>query len=129
MGYGYGCVIWIASGGEGVWRVGGDNVNLWHRQADFLRQALDDVVDAWQIFPADGLRTIGSERDLVGEKIGNEIQDGGKSERHQHAVLASEGTAGQHEEQGHGGQQECGFDDVAHRVASVFWFTRLDARR
>ena len=114
LGYGDGSVVRIASGGEGVGRIGRDDIDLGHRQADFLRQALDDVVDARQIFAADGLGAIGGERDLVGEKVGNEIQDGGEGQRHQHSVLAAESAPGQHEQQRHGGEQERGFEYVAH---------------
>ncbi len=107
-------MVRIASGGEGVRRIGRDQVDLGHRQADFLRQALDDVVNARQIIAADRLGAISGERDLVGEKIGNEIHDGGEGERHQHPVLPAESAAGQHEQQRHAGEQECGFEYVAH---------------
>src|SRR5208282_3776960 len=65
LGYGGGGVVRVASGGEGVRRVGRDEVDLGHGQADFLRQALDDVVDPREIFAADGLGAIGGEGDLV----------------------------------------------------------------
>src|SRR5208282_6339690 len=101
-----------------------DKVDLGHRQADFLCQAFDDVVNPRQIIAAYGLGAIGGERDLVGEKIGNEIHDGGKDERYQHSVLASKSAASQHEQQRHGGQQEGGFEYVAHNdclsVISVY---------
>src|ERR1017187_9274460 len=95
LGYGDGSVVRIASGGEGVGRVGRDEVDLGHRQADFLRQALDDVVDPRQIFTANRLGAIGGERNLVGEKVGNKIHDGGEAERHQHSALPAKSTAGQ----------------------------------
>jgi hypothetical protein len=66
------------------------------------------------IVASDGLGAVGGERDLVGEKVRNEIQDGGESERYQHPVLAAECAAGQHEEQRHAGEQECGFEYVTH---------------
>src|SRR5271157_3578362 len=104
LGYGYGSVVRVASGGEGVGRIARDEVDLGHRQADFLRQALDDVVNARQIIAANGLGAISGKRNLVGEKIGNKIHDGGKDERHQHSALAAEGSPGQHEQERHGGQ-------------------------
>ena len=114
VGNGDGRVVGIASGGEGVGRIGRDDVNLGHRQADFLRQALDDVIDARQVLTADGLGAVGGERDLVGEKVSHEIHDRGESERHQHSVLAAESAANEHQEQRESSQQERGLECISH---------------
>ena len=119
LSYGDRSVVRIASGGEGVGRIGRDYVDLGHRQADFLRQALDDVIDARQIFAADGLGAIGGERDLVGEKVGNEIQDGGENQRYQHSALPAEGATGQHQQQRHDGKQKSGLEYIAHKYCLV----------
>src|SRR5208282_1232978 len=111
----------IASSGKGVGRIGRDEINLRSRQANLLRQALDDVINARQIVARNGLRTIGGKRDLVGEKVRDEIQDGGEDKRHQHAVLAAQSASDEHEQHGHDGEKECGFEDVTHMCLRFDW--------
>src|SRR5260370_1569689 len=85
-----------------------------------MRQALDDVVNARQIIATDRLSAVSGERDLVGERVGNEIQDGGEGERHQHSALAAESTTSQHQQQRHAGEQECVLEYAAHGCCLSF---------
>ena len=54
VGHSYGGVAGIASRGEGVWRFGRDYINLRHRDADLLGQALDNLVRARELLAGTG---------------------------------------------------------------------------
>ncbi len=80
----------IAAGGKSIRRIGRNHINLRHRQADLLRHALDHVVDARQLLTRHRLSAVGSQCDLVGKEIGDEVGDRGDAQRQQHAVLATQ---------------------------------------
>src|SRR6185437_6400493 len=117
MRYGDGSVLGVASRGEGVGRLGGDDVNFGHGDTDALRHALNDGVGAGKLLASDGLGAVHLEGQLVGIEIAEEVHSGGKDEGDDHALLAAEVSAGKDEEHGEGGEQKGGLKRV-HRRAS-----------
>src|SRR6185369_17833936 len=114
-GDGDGGVLRVAPGGESVWRVGGDDEKLWHRDAHFLAEAFDNRVHARKFFTRYGLRAISCERNFVREEVGDEVHDAGNDEREEHAVLAAEVAADRHHEKRKRRKKQRGFKSVAHR--------------
>ena len=119
MSHGDRSVAGIASGGERVGRLVRDHVDLRHRNADFLREALNGGVGAWEFLARDGLSAVHGERDLVGVEVGDEVHDGGEGQSEEHPVLAAEGTANEHQKQRHRGQKERGLKCVSHNFCGT----------
>ena len=92
-------MLGIAAGRESIRRLGRDHVHLRHRNADFLCQALNDLICTRKFLTRDRLCAIHRKRNLVRIEIRDEVHDGGQSQRQQHAVLASENTADEHQQQ------------------------------
>ena len=110
-----GCVRRIASSGEGIGRLGRNNIDFWHRQPDFLDEPLNNLVGAWKLFARDWLGAVHGQRQFVGEEVGDEVQYCGKNQCEQHSVLTAEHSADEHQQQGKCCQQECCFECVSHK--------------
>ena len=67
------CMAGVAAGGERVGSRLRDSIQLRHRQIGFPAKALHHCVETRRLFSADWLRATGSERDFVGEEIGDSI--------------------------------------------------------
>ena len=79
----------------------GNHVHLRHRDADLLRQPLDDLIGPRQLFARYRLGPVHGQRDLVAEEVRSEIHDDGEDQRHrkegsqdrQKAASSAAGTA------------------------------------
>jgi hypothetical protein len=67
----------------------------------------------------DRLGTVHSQRDLVGIKIRHEVHHGGKDEGDDHAVIAAEDAADEHQEQRQQREQKCGLEGVSHNFVQL----------
>ena len=119
----------IASRGERVRGVRWNHVHLRHRNADFLREALNGLVSARKLLARDWLCAIHGKSNLVGEKIRNEVHDNGEGQCQEHSVLTAERATDEHQQQRKGGQEESSLESVSHRfVALSYWMFSGRAR-
>ena len=107
-------MIRSASCRKRIRRLGRNHVNLWHGDADLLREALNNGVRAGQLFPRNRLRPVHGQRNLVREEVGNEVHHCCNDQRQQHAILTAERTAQEHQQECQRCQQKCSLKGVPH---------------
>ena len=99
MGHGDRRVLRIPAGRKRVGRLGGNHVDLRHRDAILRGQPLDDVIGARQLLTRHGLRAIHRKRDLVGVEIRGEVHRDRDHERQNHPILAADPLTKEEENQ------------------------------
>ena len=97
--HGHRCVRRVASGGECVWGVGRNDIDLRHGNAHSLRQPLHDPVDARQVFSRHRLSAIHGQCNLVGKEIRDKVHHRRENQCDQHALLSAECTAEEQKQQ------------------------------
>ena len=108
-------VLRVAAGGEGIGRVGRDDVDARHRDLRTRRQPAHDRVQSGRLGLVDGLSTVHREDDLVREPIGDEVHERRHHEADDHALLAGDRSATEDEESREDAQEETGLQHVGHR--------------
>ena len=114
----HGGVLRVAARGEGVGRILVDEVDARHGQAGPLGQLLHSLVELRRGRRIDLTGAIHLQHHLVREPVGEEIGDHREAQRHDHAVLATDGGADDTEQGGDGSHQGSCLDPVEHGVSS-----------
>ena len=114
----HGSVLRVAAGSEGVGRILVDEVDARHGQAGPLGQLLHSLVELRRGRRIDLTGAIHLQHHLVREPVGEEIGDHREAQRHDHAVLATDGGADDTEQGGDGSHQGSCLDPVEHGVSS-----------
>ncbi len=110
------CVLRIASRSEGVRRIRWDHVDLGHGQPGLLRQSLDYVIDARELFTGHWDSPIHRQGNLVGEKIRTKIHHDGKDEGIHHAASSAQKLAYSDRQERHQCQQKRSLERVHVRL-------------
>ena len=114
----HGGVLRVAARGEGVGRILVDEVDARHGQASPLGQLLHGLIELRCGRRIDLTGAIHLQHHLVREPVGEEIGDHREAQRHDHAVLATDGGADDTEQGGDGSHQGSCLDPVEHGVSS-----------
>ncbi len=111
-------VLRVASGREGVRRLGGDEVDARHRHPLLPGESLDDVVDLGELFPRHRLGPVGRERDPVGEPVHDEVHHQAERAEEQHPLGAAHHVAEDAQQRDEARHQDEGLE-VAFRAADL----------
>ena len=114
----HGGILRVAARGKGVGCILVDEVDARHGQAGPLGQLLHRLVELRRGRRIDLTGAIHLQHHLVREPVGEEIGDYREAQRHDHAVLATDGSADDTEQGGDGSHQGSCLDPVEHGVSS-----------
>ncbi len=120
-GYGDGGVLRVASGGEGVGRIGVDFVHLGHGHIGPLSLFVDQSKQFGVILGGNLLGVSHAERNPVAEPVGPEIQDQGENHSDDNAQLTAKIGSDEQQESGQHHQQEKCFEGVHNFLAQERW--------
>jgi len=110
-------VVFVAAGGKSVGRVGGNNVNLRHRDLRLLRQIRHGFVKSGSVRPDDRSGVVHLQNNRVRKPVAAEIHQDRKNERDHHARSPGDQIADNDQHSGKDAQKQDDFQRV-HAVVS-----------